>query len=96
MYVFVLLVQSADNFNFNFYVHQMLAQKVGTDILIIKRPSGRNWRPWQDRFPPSHPPSYLPLLLLALIVSELQLPEHPLLSKLGVGLTFTLRAKILI
>ena len=37
-----------------FYVHQTLAQNVGTGILIIKRPSGRNWRPFQDRC--LHPP----------------------------------------
>ena len=38
MYVFILLVRSADNFIL-FYVHQTLAQNIGAGILIIKQSS---------------------------------------------------------
>ena len=46
MYIFVLLVQSGDNFYF--IVNQMLSQNVGTGIIIIKRPSHRNRSPRKD------------------------------------------------
>ena len=96
MYVFILLVHSAELFNFLFYVHQTLSQNVGTGILIIKRPSGRNWRPWRDlhfRTPPlpllegvfpSHPTPLIShtLRLLVLIISKRQFPEPPLPAEL--------------
>ena len=73
MCVFVLLVQSADNL---FYVNQKLAQNVGTGILIIKRPSGRNLCQWRDRSflsPPS--PCFL---------QPSQSPDPPLLRSASV------------
>ena len=60
MYEFVLLSSYYIQliiFIFLFYVHQTLAQNVGTSILVIKRPSGISRHPLRDRrfLPPPHP-----------------------------------------
>ena len=69
-----------------FYVHQMLAQNLGTGILIIKRPSGIKLASMaRPLFPlPPPPPIFPPLRLRALLISDCQLPEPPLLTELGV------------
>ena len=74
MYVFFLLVQSADNFYFLSYVHQILAENEGTGFRIIKHPSGRNRRPLRDRR--LRPP--LPLLLAALLIASSNPARHQL------------------